>query len=207
MSGPVAFFASLRLCVSLFRSRTHAKAERREGRTGPGGRASGCGRSVLREPQNIEYPTTECPRKTSGGDRGHSESAESRVTPVDRAQDEVRVEGNRQGHEGHEVSGRDNPIPGEWPLLSIALVRRWPAADLRALRVLRGCLWSQRFLRSNFAGQRCLKAEGAVEAIDGFVDFLAALEADDDGIDFRACHGEASGFLAVCGIAEITVAD
>ena len=47
-----------------------------------------------------------------------------------------------------------------------------------------------------------LGGEGAVDALDAFVDFVAVLEADDDGMNFRTGHGEADGFFAVFGLGE-----
>src|SRR5579862_2429743 len=53
--------------------------------------------------------------------------------------------------------------------------------------------------RSNF-----LQRE--VDSLDGFVDFLAVFKADDHGVDVRAGHGKADGFLAVNGVGENAVA-
>src|SRR5208283_6211325 len=46
-----------------------------------------------------------------------------------------------------------------------------------------------------------------VHALDGFVNLVGVLEADDDGVQFRTGHGEANGFFAVLRIDELAFAD
>jgi hypothetical protein len=68
-------------------------------------------------------------------------------------------------------------------------------------------LWEFLKLSGLGGGLGSLRFQGAVEALDGFVDFGRTFEADDHGIDAPTVHGILDGFLPILRVSEIAIAN